>query len=171
MSRDCEHGNLARKCPICELIAAEARIAELESKLEEALHGAEGKRWNMHRSGDGEIQVCFGDHERGTGCQYVTFVEKSRLHQLSEDHSHCEGLLHELGERASRAESRLDSARRYCEEVIAREPEHLDVWRRACASVAANVLNELNGTVKHPVVERPVSISGVQSADAKENNT
>jgi chromosome segregation ATPase len=31
----------------------------------------------------------------------------SRLHQLSEDHSHCEDLLHELGARASSAENRL----------------------------------------------------------------
>jgi DNA repair exonuclease SbcCD ATPase subunit len=31
----------------------------------------------------------------------------SKLHQLSEDHSHCEDLLHELGARASSAESRL----------------------------------------------------------------
>ena len=30
-----------------------------------------------------------------------------KLHQLSEDHSHCEDLLHELGARASAAESRL----------------------------------------------------------------
>jgi DNA repair exonuclease SbcCD ATPase subunit len=32
---------------------------------------------------------------------------ESSLHQLSEDHSHCEDLLHELGARASSAESRL----------------------------------------------------------------
>jgi hypothetical protein len=30
-----------------------------------------------------------------------------KLHQLSEDHSHCEDLLNELGARASSAESRL----------------------------------------------------------------
>jgi hypothetical protein len=36
---------------------------------------------------------------------------ESRLHQLSEDHSHCEDLLHELGARASSAESRLHSVR------------------------------------------------------------
>jgi len=36
----------------------------------------------------------------------------SRLHQLSEDHSHCEDLLHELGERSSRAEGRLGSIHR-----------------------------------------------------------
>jgi chromosome segregation ATPase len=35
----------------------------------------------------------------------------SRLHQLSEDHSHCEDLLHELGARASSAENRLHSVR------------------------------------------------------------
>jgi hypothetical protein len=36
---------------------------------------------------------------------------QSRLHQLSEDHSHCEDLLHELGARASSAETRLHSVR------------------------------------------------------------
>jgi hypothetical protein len=36
---------------------------------------------------------------------------QSRLHQLSEDHSHCEDLLHELGARASSAENRLHSVR------------------------------------------------------------
>jgi hypothetical protein len=35
---------------------------------------------------------------------------ESKLHQLSEDHSHCEDLLHELGARASSAETRLSSA-------------------------------------------------------------
>jgi hypothetical protein len=34
-----------------------------------------------------------------------------KLHQLSEDHSHCEDLLNELGARASSAESRLHSVR------------------------------------------------------------
>jgi len=38
-----------------------------------------------------------------------------RLHQLSEDHSHCEDLLHELGERASRAESRLSKISELCD--------------------------------------------------------
>ncbi len=41
----------------------------------------------------------------------------------------------------------------YCDEVIARN-EPPGEWRQACATVAANVLNELNGTVHHPVVER-----------------
>jgi hypothetical protein len=36
---------------------------------------------------------------------------ESRLHQLSEDHSHCEDLLNELGARASSAETRLHSVR------------------------------------------------------------
>jgi len=36
---------------------------------------------------------------------------QSRLHQVSEDHSHCEELLHELGARASTAEGRLSSGR------------------------------------------------------------
>lgn len=49
--------------------------------------------------------------DRGTVYDHVIadFIDSTllKLHQLSEDHSHCEGLLHELGERASRAESRL----------------------------------------------------------------
>ena len=35
MNRDCEHGRLARKCEICELIAAEAEIERLRAERNE----------------------------------------------------------------------------------------------------------------------------------------
>lgn len=35
MIRDCEHGRLARKCEICELIQAEAELAKLGESYSE----------------------------------------------------------------------------------------------------------------------------------------
>jgi hypothetical protein len=52
-----------------------------------------------------ECEYCSGRHD--TRDERISELE-SKLHQLSEDHSHCEDLLHELGARASSAESRLD---------------------------------------------------------------
>jgi hypothetical protein len=57
---------------------------------------------------------------------YIRIIQglESRLHQLSEDHSHCEDLLHELGARASSAESRLDAIRK-----LVTEPQpHVAGW-------------------------------------------
>lgn len=72
-----------------DLAARRKTITELESKLQAAL---------VERD-----QARYGEQD----LQNQLDSAHSRLHQLSEDHSHCEGLLHELGERASRAESRL----------------------------------------------------------------
>jgi hypothetical protein len=47
----------------------------------------------------------------------------SRLHQLSEDHSHCEDLKHDLGERASRAEGRLQAGIAVLEDWKRAQPE------------------------------------------------
>src|SRR5688572_20989004 len=69
-------------CPWCKLEASEKEVVRLGHRLD---------------------KIC---DERDRAHSKVDDLE-SRLHQLSEDHSHCEDLLHELGERASRAEDRL----------------------------------------------------------------
>jgi hypothetical protein len=41
----------------------------------------ESHRWNFHDSRNGEIQLCRGNHPRGTGCEYETYVEASKLEE------------------------------------------------------------------------------------------
>lgn len=63
------------------------------------------------------VRECRYDCDPTCRMNEILLETESRLHQLSEDHSHCEDLKHELGERASRAEGRLDkvlSAIRKC---------------------------------------------------------
>lgn len=50
-------------------------IADLQALLQTERHGLEDKRWNVHKSGEGKIQICFGNHDRGTACQYVNYAE------------------------------------------------------------------------------------------------
>lgn len=57
---------------------SEAAMLNHVQAVEKERHGNDGRRWNMHRSGDDEIQVCFGHHERGAACQYQTFSRSSR---------------------------------------------------------------------------------------------
>lgn len=52
---------------------------------------------------------------------------QSRLHQLSEDHSHCEDVKHELGERVSRAESRLEECHKIFDELSRCFTQYSDV--------------------------------------------
>lgn len=94
----------------------ERKVKDLQSKLDELQkdrHGNDGLRWNMHRSGDGELQVCFGEHERGTGCQYVTFVEGSRLETLAASEKYA-------SERYADACRQLDSVTANLEEAESR---------------------------------------------------
>ena len=96
---------------VCDELEREReRRITAESKLYEALHAADGKRWNMHRSGDGKLQVCFGNHERGAACQYVTFVQSSRLDALQQKFDELtdwKKISWELNEKLKAAENRL----------------------------------------------------------------
>jgi predicted nuclease with TOPRIM domain len=65
---------------------------------------------------------------------------QSRLHQLSEDHSHCEDLLHELGARASSAENRLDAIRRWHADHD--EAMFRDIWAELGALLDPAVENQ-----------------------------
>jgi hypothetical protein len=82
---------------------------------------------------------------------------QSRLHQLSEDHSHCEDLLHELGARASSAENRLDAVQAQLDAVMLEycagdmTPEQIENWaksqhscRREAAPTPAPLLDGLS---------------------------
>ena len=113
------------------LIARWDRIAELESKLDLA-------------TGD-------ADHLRGRLTETL-----SRLDVVSKEVEGMEALLEKehndllaWKHRATSAEDRLDAARKYLKEVLGRTPYSTDKQL-----VAANALNELNGAVRHPVVER-----------------
>jgi uncharacterized coiled-coil protein SlyX len=90
---------------------------------------------------------------------YIRIIQglESRLHQLSEDHSHCEDLLNELGARASSAESRLDAVQAQLDAVMLEycagdmTPEQIENWaksqhscRREAAPTPAPLLDGLS---------------------------
>jgi hypothetical protein len=111
----------------------------------------------IRRTSDGHLE-----------CGYCreTFVPASKLHQLSEDHSHCEGLLHELGERVYRAENRLEGAEKawaLLDKLLAVPGDHMSACDRimgathpcTCGASEARVLSQ---KIKVAVVETGVSI-------------
>lgn len=48
-----------------------ARIAELERC----------RRWNVEPIGDGAVQICTGDHEKGESCEWTTYIEAEPVRQ------------------------------------------------------------------------------------------
>jgi len=60
-----------------------ARIAELEAENTQlAVERNEAlalRRWNIDRTGDGEVLVCRGYHDKGEDCDHERFVPAGRL--------------------------------------------------------------------------------------------
>lgn len=138
MSRDCEHGNLARKCPICELIAAEARIAELGSKLVEALKERDARVDELSEQ-DGKIDALEARLDSYKAGHELTVAQIADLDErLASVHAANEK--HML--RAIEAESRLDSAR----VAIAKQLAVCDCT--ACASFLRSTLEAIDSAVE-----------------------
>ncbi len=58
-----------------EIVALTAQVAELERE-KEAMMNDHTRRWSFHDSGEGRIQICRGDHERGTSCQWENYTRE-----------------------------------------------------------------------------------------------
>ena len=131
----CLHSSLAVEvCAVC-LDDMRLALAEAQSRLDLA-------------TGD-------ADHLRGRLTETL-----SRLDVVSKEVEGMEALLEKehndllaWKHRATSAEDRLDAARKYLKEVLGRTPYSTDKQL-----VAANALNELNGAVRHPVVETSLPI-------------
>lgn len=76
------------KAAAADLKIADDALHDLDEKLHQAEaevarlhHGAH--RWNTVES-DGVLQICRGDHERGTDCEYERWVPEAKLRAVGE---------------------------------------------------------------------------------------